>query len=685
MNRLREFFDSIAEIGRTLNIRSEQTQLIGASIAAIVVLIAALFALPGDSDSTTDVAASVDETTTLPEDAGAGGGLGGAGGVKVGAGAESNPTGGGAKDTAQQLAPRTDAVADNPDAELEYARALAAKIKPVSTKLPNGNPNTWVGVTKDKIKFVISYDQANCGVNVINAVSAAGANFSTEGRYYRKAPTNQDVANAETVEAVNSIMKYYNDRGNEAAQEFPHIKNLVGDDPTHPFYGRRVTHEFIDGGSFQCPETTTAAAVEIVQNRKPFAVYNNFDGASYNMAEALHAKASPKDRPMHFGSLWLSDKDYDRWHPYTWTQFVSGTKASELYASYACSRLVGKKASRSPQYRNQTRKFALLYPDLEPARTVADDLRRFVVKFCGKDIYEGRVFEYSTDISRAADEGTTIAIRLRQEGVTSLTYLMDPVFPLFQIIAQEGQGYRPEYIWTATGYYDSSVVQRLYEQPQIDGNSFGISSFGIPGGFGFTAGDPFYIWHDQHKKSPRTGKACNPATAEGMDHDPEYCKAPGAIVTWLYTTLPSLAGILFAGPDLTPANVTTGLQRVPRTRYGGAGATQKPFAALLGAGPGKHYFIVDSVEYRWRAGFVSPPPETKLGWVEYPDCQRHYLLWPSQLADGWSKSGRNYGAYCGNAKYVHKPYGPQGPDDESCEDTPSGRCESDGYPRWRDW
>jgi hypothetical protein len=683
MARIEEFRDSVREMGKSVNVRSERTQLIGASIVAVVVLIAALFALPQSEDTKTDVASGASDTTTEVDDVASGGD-----GPDTGPSAGPN-TGQTRADVAGPVTnvprPSTNDVA-NPDAELEYARKLAAMIHPVSKSLPNGNPNTWVGVTKDSIKFVMSYDQANCGTNIVNALSAAGANFATEGRYYRAAPTNPDEANAETVEAVNSVIKAYNDEGFEAAQEFPHIKELVGDDPTHPFYGRKVVHEFIDGGSFQCPETTTAAAVEIVQSRKPFAVYNNFDGAAYNMAEALHAKAPADKRPMHFGSLWLSDAEYNRWHPYTWTQFTSGTKAADLYASYVCARLVGKKATRSPQYRNQTRKFALLYPDLEEARNVGDDLRRYIKKYCGSDIYGNRVFEYSTDIGRAADEGTTIAINLRQQGVTSLTYLMDPVFPLFQILTQKSQGYRPEYVWTPTGYYDSSVVQRLYDQEQIDGNSFGVTAFGIPGGYGFTAGDPFYLWNEQHQKSPRTGKRCDPSSDAGMDHDPQYCKAPGGIVTWLYTTLPSLAGILFAGPNLTPANVTKGLQNVPTTRFGGAGATQKPFAALLGAGPGKHYFIVDGTEFRWRAGFVSPPPETKLGWVEYPDCQRHYLSWVgNKLAQGWEQNGKNYSAYCGDGKYVFKPYQPKGPDDQACADTPSGRCEADGYPRWRDW
>ncbi len=666
-NRLSELWESVLHIVRRIDIRQEKSQLGVASIVAAIALIAALFALPGGDDDKGRLASGDVPVATASRDE---------------PGATATP--GATASAGPAAATPTSDLVDNPNAELDYARRLAAQIRPVTTSLPNGNPNTWAGVTKDKIKAVFSYDQANCGTNLINALSAAGANFATEGRYFRAAPSNADETNREHVEAINTIVQYYNDRGFEAAQEFPHIKPLVGNDPSHPFYGRRFVHEFIDGGSFQCPETTTAAAVEIIEDRKPFVVFNNLDGAAYNMAEALHGKAGGKQRPMHFGSLWLSDKDYARWAPYTWTQFGTGTKAADLYASYICKRLVGKNATRSPQYKGTKRKFGLLYPNLQEAKNVAHDLREAVKKHCGSDIYGNNYFAYETDIGRAAEQGTTIAVNFELAGVTSVTYLMDPVFPLFQILQQEAQGYRPEYVFTPTGYYDSSTVQRLYDQSQIDGNSFGISQFGIPGGFGFTAGDSFYIWHDRHKKAPN-GRACDPSTAEGMNHSPDYCKAPGAIVTWLYTTLPSLAGILFSGPDLKPAHVTTGLQRVPVTRFGPAGATEKPFAALLGAGPGKFYFIVDAVEYRWRAGFVSPPPETKLGWVEYPDCQRHYNNWPDDLSQGWEKDGPYYNAYCGDPKYAESDYRPKGPDNEACSQTPSRTCQKDGYPRWKDW
>ena len=76
----------------------------------------------------------------------------------------------------------------------------------------------------------------------------------------------------------------------------------------------------------------------------------------------------------------------------------------------------------------------------------------------------------------------------------------------------------------------------------------------------------------------------------------------------------------------------------------------------VGAGTGKYGFVVDAVEWRWRPDFQSPPPEGLNSggahWVEYPDCQRHYILWGDQLAVNWEKGGPNDGTWCGNPKYA---------------------------------
>jgi hypothetical protein len=70
--------------------------------------------------------------------------------------------------------------------------------------------------------------------------------------------------------------------------------------------------------------------------------------------------------------------------------------------------------------------------------------------------------------------------------------------------------------------------------------------------------------------------------------------------------------------------------------------------------------------------------------VQYPDCERHYNLWPNNLAVNWDKGGKNYNAYCGDAKYAPNPYRPA-PGMTCADDASGGTCRKDGYPRWQDY
>jgi hypothetical protein len=229
------------------------------------------------------------------------------------------------------------------------------------------------------------------------------------------------------------------------------------------------------------------------------------------------------------------------------------------------------------------------------------------------------------------------------------------------MIAASSQGYHPEWVFSSFGLEDVSAIQRIYPKDETAGD-FGVSDFGIPGGFGYTAGDSFNLYHSYHLVSPKDGRPCDPSSDAGMDHDPTFCKEPATMTVWYYVTLPFYGGVLYCGPNLTPACLSKGLQSTPSTRYGANGPTQDPRPALVGAGPGQYGFILDSVEWRWRPDYNPPPPEgderksngdrTYTGWVEYPDCQRHYLLWPGNLAQDWATNGPNYGAWCGNARYA---------------------------------
>jgi hypothetical protein len=544
--------------------------------------------------------------------------------------------------------------------DVAQAKAVGALVKPQSTEKVD---SSWSGVSSDSVKLVFSIDAASCGVAVVNAVTAAGGALATPTRFYRAAPTTQDDVNAENREAVDIMVKYWNDHAQETVEFFPEIGKVMEkyNSPGHPFYGRKLDYEVIDGGSNQCPEKTTAAAREAVE-KHAFVVYNNLEGASpagaYNMVAALNT--APADRrPMHFGSLWLSDQDYTRFAPYAWTQFATGSTITRQYASWVCSRVrTGQVPSRSPMVKDpKKRVFGLVHTNLEQDVRLANELKGYLKQFCGADIVAKEVAYEGNDFGKAQQDNANLIVQLKVAGVTSVMMLTDPVQPLFQLNVATQQDYHPEWLWNSFGYEDSSTVQRLYKDTGQTEGSIGTSNLGVPGGFGFGAGDPFRMYHASHQIAP-DGKPCDPSSDEGMSHgnaDVErFCKSPGVLVTWYYSMLASVGGMLFAGPELNPTNVSVGLQHYPTTRYGGNGPTSDPRPALVGAGDGKYGFVVDAVEWRWRNDFTSPPPESKGpddgGWVEYPDCQRHFLQWPDVLAPNWETDGPNYNAWCGDPK-----------------------------------
>ncbi|HMC42743.1 MAG TPA: hypothetical protein VKI20_07010, partial [Acidimicrobiales bacterium] len=541
-----------------------------------------------------------------------------------------------------------------PVGDQSQALAVGKKVFPQSTQR---RQPYYLGVTDNAIRLVYSTDQQTCGINALTAVQAAGGALPTTDRFTRPYPTTADQQEADRRESIQNVVKYFNEHAFDVAAYLPNIRPLMGNDPNNQLFGRHLEASFVDGGSFQCPDKTTAAAKQAAETIKGFSVFTDLldANAGFNMAGALNAEPAPA-RPMHFGTEWLSDQYYNRFAPFAWTSWATGTTVVKGWASYVCARLNGQNASRSPDavLAAQKRKFGLVYPGFQEVKTLANEFKGYLNQFCGGNVVAKEI-QYSTDIAAAQTDATNMIVQLKTSGVTSVLMLTDLLFPLFQMNEASRQSYHPEWIFSSFGLLDVSAIQRIYPTDETKGD-FGVSNLGVPGGFGYTSGDPFTLYHSYHQVSPKDGKPCDPSSDAGMDHDPTYCKEPASMSVWYYVTLPFYGGVLFAGPDLTPQNLSNGLQAYPQTRYGGSGPTTDPRPALVGAGRGKYGFLVDNVEWRWRPDFNPPPPEGdekgKNGWVEYPDCQRHYILWGDQLAVNWEKGGPNDGTWCGNPKYA---------------------------------
>ncbi|MHB8465348.1 MAG: type 1 periplasmic-binding domain-containing protein [Acidimicrobiales bacterium] len=565
------------------------------------------------------------------------------------------------------------------------AIAVGSHIGPQSTQ--RSQPY-YQGVGDNTITVDIGTDQQTCGVNTVPLLVAAGGLLPTPSRFYRAAPTSTQVQAQEKLEAHNLETRYFNEHAFDIAATLPGVRKYMGNDPNNQFYGRHLVMKTIDSGSFQCADKTKAAAVKADQQDKAFAVLidDALEGSAYNMANDLSAVPA-NHRPMQFGTLWLSDQIYHQFAPYDWTQFATGTTIVSQWASWICSKLVGQKASNSPDpaTAKQTRKFGFVHPNLPQNGVLANEFKGDLKADCGgQNIIVKEITYNGTDVGQQQSDAENIAVQLKTSGVTSVIMLTDFLFPDFLLGQASAQSYHPEWVYSSYGLEDASAIQRIYDSANCDSHgpgepgahssaghvcetagAFGISQLGMYGGFNYDKADAFTIYHLYHQVAP-DGKPCDPSSDAGMEHGggvsgsiAMYCKAPSAQATAYYVWLDFIGGLLFAGPDLTPTNITNGLQHYPHTRYGGNGPSSDPRPALVAPGPGSFGFVQDAVEWKWRPDFTSPKPEYKYGWVSYPDCGRHYFSWPSSYSPGWEPNGPNWTKYCNDANGYPTNYSPQ--------------------------
>src|SRR5947209_5456729 len=126
------------------------------------------------------------------------------------------------------------------------AKLIGSQLKPISTT--RGPKPYAAGVGDDTIKLDFSYDKTICGVNAVTALTAAGGALPSPTRYYRKAAVTPQTITAENEESVQVMVNYWNAHAFDAANYAPNIRNLMGNDPEHQFFGRKLVYNMIDGG-----------------------------------------------------------------------------------------------------------------------------------------------------------------------------------------------------------------------------------------------------------------------------------------------------------------------------------------------------------------------------------------------------------------------------------------------------
>ena len=301
--------------------------------------------------------------------------------------------------------------------------------------------------------------------------------------------------------------------------------------------------------------------------------------------------------------------------PYVIGLEMNADEAQIQLADYIGAQLAGRPAAfaGSPAMHHEKRKFGLVYITFGQASEIQTDhfvqsLARFGVKLAARLAYTSPV----------TIDSVGLIAKLKAAGVTSVIFSGDPVAPGSLTRAATSQNYFPEWIISGSVLTDTSIFARTYDQQQW-AHAFGISFLGArtdP-----KASGSIYLYHWFYGKNP-------PA-------------ATGAPITIALITL-LFAGVQGTGPDLTPANLLTGLFAAPKP----PGALTQPMITYGNHGiwPQTDYLgIDDATEIWWNPKAFGPDELNRpgQGLYEYVQGGKRYLpgQWPHVAPDVFTTNG----------------------------------------------
>jgi hypothetical protein len=480
-----------------------------------------------------------------------------ASGGAIAGGSASAPVGdGGSGPVASTGAPAGDTSHCTPDGRQQGVTSFSPPCVPVFVGDNGGE--TYRGVTATEIRAVLVRN--SYGPAVDSALLAAGLAASPE----------------EEASSMVDIAAFLNKRYEQ--------------------YGREIkwTFHYASCDMSTSVECARTEARTIVQKYDPFIV-----ATSLQVLAEYHDELS-KQGVVNVGGWHQPREFYERLRPFHYDWFPDGSLMAENIGSYWCNKMAGKKAEHAgdPALRAQDRKLAIVAPDNEESTSVVRTLRQ-AMGACGTTAKD---YRYSGPFDKASEEFGAIVTQLRNDGVTTVTCLCDPIRPAFMTTAMTNQAYFPEHLISGMGAADHDYFGRLYDQTQW-ANAFG------PG----IQQQPVAIEQQDDYKAYK-------------DVGAEYrCYACLANFYWMNQ---SAVQIQTAGPHLDPGTLERGTLSLPP--MGGFANTGNALVPLVRFGAGDYTGMSDSMEVYWDPSATSEIDGKPGSYVcVQPDCRRFELgTWP---------------------------------------------------------
>ncbi|HEY2831641.1 MAG TPA: hypothetical protein VGJ14_04395 [Sporichthyaceae bacterium] len=284
-----------------------------------------------------------------------------------------------------------------------------------------------------------------------------------------------------------------------------------------------VFNEFVGAGQ----DAAQADAIHTAKELKAFADISAFT-QPYNDALARQGVVA-------IGAPYMSRQWFAAHQPYSWSPFPDCTTLSEIVAEYLNKRVFGYPADHAgPGLAGQPRKLGIITPDNPEYQQCLNTAMKDINAAGNK----AQRYSYTLDLARFSDQANNIAAKLKQDGITTVVLLCDPLFPLLVTNRMSQQQYYPEYVVTGTVLTDSDEFGQLYDEGQWK-HAFGLSQLG--------------------QEQPQ-GASFAYAAAKSVDPDHEPIFGADLFYQFFYQLA---LGIQMAGPNLTAQTFAAGMRAYP--------------------------------------------------------------------------------------------------------------------------
>jgi hypothetical protein len=564
----------------------------GVALGVILGLVVVIAALPGNATSDRLSAGGSSDGFTSGDATADGGTVDGglvaggdpsavdtSGGSAAGGGAAGEAAGGSGGGAATAAAPGQVRFGTGPDCRPDGRQKGVSLYMPPCVEWANGTNNggaTAKGVTADKITVVRWVGQIDPATRAI----LQGAQLSDEP--------------AKVAQIMDTLRRYSNQH--------------------YQTYGREVV--FVDypaSGPSENEEAMKRDAINIAA-KNPFAVIVGDPAAP--MPTVLFRDLAQRNI-LCMCSVSLSEEFYSSLPPMIWSSLPSINLYAKHTAEYIGKRLARKPAkfagdelNPSQGFRTKTRKFGLIYLEgtrgkVDPeGRRGADIMLRELAKY-GVTIPASAQVGYIYDPGRNQADVTALIAKMKNEGVTTIIPIWDPLYPILITKEASNQLYFPEWFMVGTGLSDTTSAGRLYDQQQWR-HAFGISP----------------LWVTWQTVAKSTGAREYHHGAPGTPPGDE-----GVLINIYRAGVQTLfRGIHMAGPNLNNQTFVQGLLAYPKT--GG-----KPAAPLVFVTRQNPTEIKDFVEVFYAANATGPDERGNQGngMVMKVDGGKRYDLgeWPT--------------------------------------------------------